>query len=621
MSARMRVTDGCSLIEALVSLSITLVVVGFFLHSGRMVESLNTIDVRNDAEAAMATWAFDEIAREIVKAGYGLEGATEVLPFLAEDPIPASNVITLRSNPEGLVGVLLADLASSGVEVRVAGAELFKVGDWVLLFDLGGNSESAEVVLATRETLAFRSIDSTDGELLETYSPYRRARVAKLREVRFRLERGLEEEENVLTKEVSGGTPQVLARGVRDLKFDYLDGRGDNVEPAHVDFGERVALVRVHLALASAEAKSSTSSLTTAIALGRHSVVLGLETRRLPRLRLTHILHSIGKPADFVGRGRTGERVILSHDQNAASLQVFPMEGQGGGDARGSVVLLPGVREPIAMCFGPEKGPLAGSLFVAAFGSQRGHLVRVLPGDGIGLSPRSRQLTFTNTGILDPIGGMTFGPDGALYISRREHGAIFQYRFDSNGDPKGDPEEVAALPGSPGRMVLGRDQTIYFLVDEHGRGSLWKLPFDETLSAGQPARVGPLPGQGLSLAWDPKGNSLYALVQSGLGDAVIVEISPRWSGEPSQMPLEIFRLSDWRRKLDEAPLSRSVSLPGELMPERLDFLSFDSRGSLYLGITEMDLVLRIHVNRPGTPGSVVPAMEVGSVVDSQFAAY
>ena len=87
------------------------------------------------------------------------------------------------------------------------------------------------------------------------------------------------------------------------------------------------------------------------------------------------------------------------------------------------------------------------------------------------------------------------------------------------------------------------------------------------------------------------------------------------------MPLEIFRLSDWRRKLDEAPLSRSVSLPGELMPERLDFLSFDSRGSLYLGITEMDLVLRIHVNRPGTPGSVVPAMEVGSVVDSQFAGH
>ncbi len=128
MSARMRVTDGYSLIEALVSLSITLVVVGFFLHSSRMVESLNAIDDRNDAETAMAIWAFDEIAREIAKAGYGMEGATEVLPFLAEDPIPASDAITLRSNPEGLVGVVLADLASSGVEVRVAGAELFKVG-------------------------------------------------------------------------------------------------------------------------------------------------------------------------------------------------------------------------------------------------------------------------------------------------------------------------------------------------------------------------------------------------------------------------------------------------------------------------------------------------------------
>ena len=620
MSARMRVTDGYSLIEALVSLSITLVVVGFFLHSSRMVESLNAIGDRNDAETAMAIWAFDEIAREIAKAGYGMEGATEVLPFLAEDPIPASDAITLRSNPEGLVGVVLADLASSGVEVRVAGAELFKVGDWVLLADLGGNSESAEVVLATRETLAFRSLDSTDGELLETYSPYRRARVVKLREVRFRLERGLEEEENVLTKEVSGGTPRVLARGVRALKFDYLNRHGESVAPAHVDLGERMGLVRVQLALPSAEAKSSPSSLTTAIALGRHSAVLGLETRRLPRLRLTHIFHPIAKPADFVGRGRTGERVILSHDQDAASLQVFLMEGQGGGDARGSVVLLPGVREPIAMCFGPEKGPLAGSLFVAAFGARRGHLVRVRPEDGVGLSPRSRQLTFTNTEILDPIGGMTFGPDGALYISRREYGAIFRYRFDSNGDPKGDPEEVAALPGSPGRMILGRDQTIYFLMDEYGSGSLWKLPFDETLSAGEPARVGPLPGQGLSLAWDPKGNSLYALVQGGLGDAVIVEISPLWSGEPSQMPLEIFRLSDWRRQLDEAPVSRSVSLPGELMPERLDFLSFDPVGSLYLGVTEMDMVLRIHVNRPTTSGTGI-AMKFGSVVDSQFAGH
>jgi len=318
MSTRMRVTDGYSLIEALVSLSITLVVVGFFLHSSRMVESLNGIDVRNDAEAAMATWAFDEIAREIAKAGYGMEGATEVLPFLAEDPIPASDAITLRSNPEGLVGVVLADLAWSGVEVRVAGAELFKVGDWVLLADLGGNSESAEVVLATRETLAFRSLDSNDGELLETYSPYRRARVLKLREVRFRFARGLEEEENVLTKEVSGGTPRVLARGVRDLKFDYLNRHGESVAPAHVDLGERMGLVRVHLALPSTEARSSPSSLTTAIALGRHSAVLGLETRRLPRLRLTHIFHPIAKPADFVGRGRTGERVILSHDQAAS---------------------------------------------------------------------------------------------------------------------------------------------------------------------------------------------------------------------------------------------------------------------------------------------------------------
>jgi len=169
-------------------------------------------------------------------------------------------------------------------------------------------------------------------------------------------------------------------------------------------------------------------------------------------------------------------------------------------------------------------------------------------------------------------------------------------------------------------MILGRDRTIYFLMDEYGSGSLWKLTFDETLSAGQPARVGPLPGEGLSLAWDPKGNSLYALVRDSRADTVIVEISPRWSGDPSQMPFEIFRLSDWWRQLDEAAVSRSVSLPGELMPERLDFLSFDPVGSLYLGVTEMDMVLRIHVNRPTTSGTGI-AMKFGSVVDSQFAGH
>ena len=542
-----------------------------------------------------------------------MEGATEVLPFLAEDPTATSDVITLRSNPEGLVGVLLEDLVSSDAEVRVDGADLFKVGDWVLLIDRGGNSESAEVVIATREALVFRSLDSTDGELLETYSPYRRARVLKLREVRFRLKPRPSEAGSVLVKEVSGGTPRMLARGVRELKFDYLDGRGENIAPARVGAGERVALVRVHLALPSAEAETSTSSLTTAIALGRHSVVLGLETGRLPRLRLTHIVHPIANPTDFVGRSRTGERVVLSNDQDAASLQVFPMEGQGGGDARGSVVLLPGVRGPIAMCLGPENGPLAGSIFVAAFGAGPGHLVRVLPENGGGLSPQARQLTLTNTEILDPIGGMTFGPDGSLYLSRREYGAILRYRFDSNGDPKGHPEEVATLPGSPGRMILGRDQNIYFLMDEYGGGTLWKLPFDETASAGVAARIGPLPGQGLSLAWDPKGSSLYALVRGGLGDVVIVEVSP-------QMPLELFRLSDWWRQRDEAPRSRSVSLPDELMPESLDFLSFDPSGSLYLGATEMDLVLRVHVNRPGVSGARV-AMEAGSVGESAFAAH
>ena len=82
--------------------------------------------------------------------------------------------------------------------------------------------------------------------------------------------------------------------------------------------------------------------------------------------------------------------------------------------------------------------------------------------------------------------------------------------------------------------------------------------------------------------------------------------------------MEVFRLSQWRRELDENPQSDSLSLPGGLTPDQLDFVAFDPFGSLYLGVTELDLVLRVHVNRPGVPGAGV-AFVAGSVTDSPFA--
>jgi hypothetical protein len=582
-----------------------------------MVECLNRIDARNASDSALGTWAFDDIAREIARAGYGLGGVTPLLPFLSEDPTPTFDRVTLRSNPEGFFGVPLAELASSDVAVPVVGAELFETGDWVLLSDLSGNSESAEVVRVEQDRLAFRSLDTADGRLRSIYSPYRRARVSKLREVRFLLQESATGEGNLLVKEVSGHKPRVLTRGIERLQFDYLDDQGQEMAAARLELGHSVAAVRLHLRFPSTDRGSSIPSLTTAVALGRHSVVLDLETERQPRLRLTHVLDPIANPIGLAGRAQSGERVVVSSDQDATSLYTYPLERRASREERGSIILLPEVRGPIALSFGPERGPLAGSLFVAAFGFPPGLLIRVLPDDRDRLSPGSRTLALTGTEILDPIGGMAFGLDGALYISRREYGALFRYRFDSSGEPEASPEEVARVPGSPGPLTLGRDGSMYFLMEEDGNSSLWRLPFDETLSPGPPSRVGPLPGRGLSLAWDPRGSFIYALVRDDLGDSVIVEVSPSWSGDPSEMPFEIFRLSDWRRQLEDAASSRPISLMAGRVPEGLDFLSFGPLGSLYLGDTEMDLVLRVHLKRPGADEHLT--MEVGPVVDSQFA--
>ena len=272
------------------SLAITLLAVTFVFQGSRMVDSVYRVDSRAADGTAEAKWAFDDISDELARAGYGMGAARFALPFLPEDPSPSSDGITLRSNPEGRVGFLRAELAANDVSVAVAGAGLFEVGDRVLLTDRIG-SESAEVLLADRKTLMFRSLETLDGSLRGTYSPDRRARVLGLREVQFGFERN--GAGSVLWKEISGGQRRVLSRSLETVGFDHLDGQGRTMTPSQLELGEPVSAIRIHLRIGGS-ARASISSLTTAVALGRHSATIDLPMVRPPRLTDDHLLIEIG---------------------------------------------------------------------------------------------------------------------------------------------------------------------------------------------------------------------------------------------------------------------------------------------------------------------------------------
>jgi hypothetical protein len=282
---------GFSVVEALLSLAATLLAVALVFQGSRMVDSLYRADSRTVDGMAEAKWAFDEMADEVARAGYGMGTATYVLPFLPEDRWPSTDRITLRSNPEGRLGFLRAELADKDSGAAVSGAELFEVGEHVLLTDRVG-SESAVVLHADRETLAFRSLETSDGSLRGTYSPDRGARVLGLREVRFGFERT--DSGSTLWKEISGGERRVLSRSLETVVFEHLDGHGRKMTHSELELGRPASAIRIHLSIDASTQAASISSLTTAVALGRHSVTIDLPMVTPPRFTDDHLLLEVG---------------------------------------------------------------------------------------------------------------------------------------------------------------------------------------------------------------------------------------------------------------------------------------------------------------------------------------
>jgi prepilin-type N-terminal cleavage/methylation domain-containing protein len=233
MWAPRRGQAGFTLIEVTIVLAITLLIAALVYkatHAGWLLYRSQTHVTERGFSGVRA---MDDMTVEIARAGFGLGDAGPLFAGTLEG-MPALDAITLRSNPEGIVGVLEEDLVDSALPVPVEGAALFAAGDDVLLVDEEKTPERARVARVDPEALVLRSRETVDGQLRRPFLTALNARVLKVREVGFYLKTdraGVV----VLARKAPGQTEQVLARYVDALQFEYLG-------PARVPTAVRITL-------------------------------------------------------------------------------------------------------------------------------------------------------------------------------------------------------------------------------------------------------------------------------------------------------------------------------------------------------------------------------------------
>lgn len=584
-------------------------------HVARIYETQSDLAV---SSAAIAL-ALDDITYELSLVGQGLgEGPAAVVPRRPGSAV-ASDTLTLRSNPDVRASALGSEL-EEGEDVVVDPSAGFEKGAKVLLTDSAGGGEAALVVRAEGASIALSPLEENEGGFRGSFSPSRGARVLGLREVRYFLDEPRADGRRDLVKEVVGVGSRVLTRDVLSLGFEYLDDENEPISLSKVESTPELRSVRVSLRFLPGDDALFAKGLSTTVALEPRSGSIDFERRDLG-FRLSRVFFPIDNPAGVASRIGSRFALILASgkvpSQDRAYLYTFEMEKRFLSASVDDVIFLEDVRAPVALTFGPESGPLAGSLFVAAWGLRIGHLSRIAPDPTGGLSRESTVTTFEGTDAIAQAGGIAFGADDALYVASQERGAIFRFQFGSQAKP-GNPERLFRLTGTPGALVEGTDGHLYFLMNHGERGSLWKMAFDETLSPQEPVRVGALPGLAISLARDPVSGDLFALVRDPTADFVVLELGRGFLKSVAD-PRPFFSLREWRDglldvKTDPRDLPFAIqgvpALPS-LEIEELDFLSFDSFGSLYMGCRKASLVLKFELDRPS--GRYVIGLAAGVV--------
>ena len=213
---------GFTLIEVIIVFAITLLIASLTYKITRSCWRLYQTQTQVTERGFSSVRALDDMAVEIARAGYGLGDAGPV--FLGRlDGTRAVDAITVRSNPEGIAGVLEEDLTDPREPVTVDGAALFAEGDEVLLVDDQRKLERARVTAVRSDRLSLRSHDTPDGSFKRPRWIARSTRVLKVREVGFYL---TTDRTGVLAvaRKAPGQAEQILVRYVEELSFEYQQG-------------------------------------------------------------------------------------------------------------------------------------------------------------------------------------------------------------------------------------------------------------------------------------------------------------------------------------------------------------------------------------------------------------
>jgi hypothetical protein len=584
-------------------MALVMIVMGIVYTIMRTSAVAYDLESRQTERGLSALNAVDTMAAEISRTGYGMGSDVERLyPGLSSSG-PTSDALTVRSNPDGVVGRLLEDLRSDGRPVRVDGAEKFRPGDLVMLVDSPGRHERARVASVDGETLSLRSPED-DGSVLQPH-PAHTTRVIKIREVRLHLEvDGLGD--TVLIEEIDGssGLPRrVLARHVEMLRFDYLDDAWDQVPPVAVRFWRPLAGVRMTVRLAGEPSRSRpmgalSYSLFAPIEPQTDTVSFDSPSYGF---RIRRLFHDMVNPVGVASQPFIETGAILAQSPiGTTTLYTFPLERPAGDIRIDGLVSLPAISHPVALVSPPASSPWTGSLLVVAQTGRRTQVWRT-SADATGGSDSQAELEW-DTDAMPSVGGAALGPDDALYLSDPTGGAVDRVDLNASDGREAEMQPVGSIDGEPGPMTLGTNGSLYVASDfpNQARTELWEIGFDAEDRFETPRRVAELGGSPLSLVTDPLTGALFALQRDPGGDSVLLEASRWWLQHPDEAPREAFRLSDFKRYSETTlPSPGEVRIPPAGFPPALDVAAFDVLGRIYLGCAQTALMIQADLDRPG----------------------
>jgi hypothetical protein len=534
---------GFSLIEVTIALAVTLAIMATLYMVTRSSALLYEVQSHAIERGLSGLRALDDMALEIARAGLGLGGDVQAVVPALPGAGPTADALTVRSNPEGIVGALQAGLLVHKVrEVRFR-LTTDAQGAVVLVKDVEG--QPRQVLARHVGGLRFEYLD----DLGETIAP------ARVR-------------------------PGRSLGGVR-ITLSLLP------DPARPP---------VHVPPLTLVVPLEPQSATVTFDVPRP----GFRLRRA-FYRMRNAVGVVSRPFSEAGV------ILAESPAGPNWLYTFPLQRLIRDARIDTVVPLARVRQAAALALAPEEGPWSGSLFVVTGVLRSIQVWRVSPDAFGGISASSEVDLLTETRDMSVLGGAAFGIDGGIYLSDPSAGAIFRYLPGDPDPGRARVEPVAAVPGRPGPLVLGDNGSIYCLAEapgaEGGGTVLWELAFDPAGAPEPPRRVARLEGAPRSVALDPLTGSLYALLADPLGDTVLLELSRPWLRRPQTPPREAFRLSSWRKEVERTlPEAGDVVIPRNLLPPSLDFVSFDASGALYFGAAKVELVLQAELDRPGGVG-------------------